>query len=275
MQTAEQVKKTLGLNLEQQCKEPEPDDKWIQFEKERIERYNLEEGNKTDFDCNICKNKGVIAVLSDYGTMVLRECGCMKQRKSIKAAKKSGAWNLMQRHTFDNFIVKTDWQKELKAKAMKYCAQEEKGWLFAGGQTGAGKTHLCTAVFRRFFKSPVNGVYCMWRSEIRKLLGSGFAGFDESENRIEELKTCDVLYIDDLFKTDDNAKPERREIELAFEILNSRYNTEKPTIISSERTLRDIANLNEAIAGRIAERCGENILSIDKDLNKNYRLGEI
>lgn len=276
MPTPQQVRMTLGVELAQQCDDYRISDEMRRFEKEQIDKLNALSGNLGNYTCSKCGDKGYILFQDEEsGTTMARQCECKKMRDSVKAAKKSGAWELMQRCKFENFESDTTWQKEMKQLAASYCKQENKGWFFAGGQTGAGKTHLCTAIFRSFFNKPVNGIYIMWRDEVRRLLNAGFAGALETENRIDELKQCDVLYIDDLFKTDDATRPERREIELAFEILNSRYNTGKITILSSEKTLAEIAGLNQAIAGRIAERCGKYIVKIDKQQEKNYRLGAL
>ena len=48
-------------------------------------------------------------------------------------------------------------------------------------------------------------------------------------------------------------------------------------LISSERTLSDILNIDEATGGRIYERCnfGEYILNIKSDRSYNYRLKKV
>lgn len=272
----QQVKMTHGAEWGQPCDDYYISDEMRKFEKEQIDKLNAVSGNLKEYTCPLCNNKGYIIFQDPKSqTTMAKVCKCQKIRDSIKAAKKSGAWGLMQQYNFDTFKAETPWQQEMKQLAIKYCEQEKKGWFFAGGQTGAGKTHLCTAIFHNFFRSQIKGVYSMWRDEVRRLLNAGFAGAQKAEIRIDELKQCDVLYIDDLFKTDDIARPERKEIELAFEIVNSRYNTGKITIISSEKTLPEIATINQAIAGRIAEKCQKYIVKIEKKQEKNYRLREI
>lgn len=61
---------------------------------------------------------------------------------------------------------------------------------------------------------------------------------------------------------------------VAFEALYSRYINEKLiTIISSEFTLENIMKIDEAVAGRIAEKTGSEkyCLNLPKDSSKNYR----
>lgn len=264
------MKQKLGAAEGLKCEPYIVDRSWDDYEKLKVEAENKRVGTLSDYNCDKCMNRGYTAKLNEYNRMILVPCGCKKTRASIKAAKQSGAWELMQRCNFENFIAKNEWQKTIKQIVMSYTKQ--KGWLFAGGQTGAGKTHLCVAAFKYFFREPVNGIYMRWRNEMRKMLNAGFSGADETEARMRDLRSCDVLYIDDLFKTDDTTKPERREIEMAFEIINERGDRKLPTIISSERTIADIASFNQAIAGRIKENCGKYVIEIEPDVQKNYRL---
>ena len=68
-------------------------------------------------------------------------------------------------------------------------------------------------------------------------------------------KTVEVLYIDDLFKTEQGRNPTTADVNIAFEILNYRYrNPELITIISSERTIQDIVKIDEAVGSRIFEK---------------------
>ena len=99
----------------------------------------------------------------------------------------------------------------------------------------------------------------------------------EYEEKLDFYKNVDVLYIDDLFKTGRSSsevkqRPTQADINLAFEILNARYIRKKITIISSECTISDLIDIDEAIAGRIKQKCGEFCININPDRNKNYRL---
>ena len=97
---------------------------------------------------------------------------------------------------------------------------------------------------------------------------------------MKELKKTDVLYIDDLFKggkgEDGKYKPPTAaDINAAFEIINYRYNNpELVTIISSERTLVELNDIDEAIAGRIAERSKESgyCINLKPDKKRNWRM---
>ena len=44
--------------------------------------------------------------------------------------------------------------------------------VFIGGQVGAGKTHLCTAMVGEFLKRGISAKYMLWRDDALKLKAS-------------------------------------------------------------------------------------------------------
>jgi DNA replication protein DnaC len=188
--------------------------------------------------------------------------------------KRSGLKDIIKDYTFDKFIDTEPWQKAVKAAAMEY-AKHPEGWFFLGGQSGAGKTHLCTAICREFLLAGKQVRYMLWRDDIVKIKGAVTDSVEYS-NAIDKYKRVDVLYIDDLFKTGkaaDNSvqKPTAADINVAFEIINYRYNNPSLlTIISSELTEDELMDIDEAIGGRIYERAKS--ISIAKNRDRNYRI---
>ena len=82
------------------------------------------------------------------------------------------------------------------------------------------------------------------------------------------LKNTGLLFIDDFFR-----KPPT-EVDKAkmFDIINFRYLNNKPCIFSSEKSLPEILNIDEAIGSRIFEMAKKFNVEIGKDMKKNYRL---
>ena len=73
----------------------------------------------------------------------------------------------------------------------------------------------------------------------------------EYKETVDKLIRVPVLYIDDFFK----GTVSDADINLAFQILNGRYNdSKKRTIISTELSMEQIFSRDEAIGGRIFER---------------------
>lgn len=254
----------------------------------KCDTYNETVGdlNEQDgYDCPICKNKGFIAVpaKSEFGVGYWYEenryCKCQKVRSTIRRLNKSGLKNIIKDYTFKSFEAETDWQKAVKEAAVRFVQDEDHSWFFIGGTSGCGKTHICTAIAGYYLKHEKSVKYMLWRDDVVKLKAS-VTDAEEYSRMIEELKKAEVLYIDDLFKTgkSDDGYPQRptaADINIAFEILNYRYNNPKLiTIVSSECMLTDILDIDEAVGGRIAERtspCGYGF-SIKPDRKKNYRL---
>lgn len=262
--------------------EPTSDPKTEQEQEEkRAERFNAAVGSlnaEDGYECKLCLNKGFLvqAIQTELGywTTVSRDCKCAEIRRTIKRMEKSGLKNIIRDYTFSKYDDTEDWQKTIKAAAMEY-AKNPSGWFFIGGQTGAGKTHICTAICREFLLSGKSVKYMLWRDDIVKI--KGCANDAQAYSKlIDEYKRVEVLYIDDLFKTgkgpDGNKQqPTGADVNAAFEILNYRYNDPKlVTIISSECTVNDILDIDEAVGGRIFEKA--KVFSLNRDRKKNYRL---
>ena len=87
---------------------------------------------------------------------------------------------------------------------------------------------------------------------------------------MSELKSVPVLYIDDLFKGAET--PTQGDLNIAFELLNHRYNNDSLyTIISTEKLLDDLIRIDEAIGSRIAERSKGHRIQLKPDPSRNWR----
>lgn len=236
-----------------------------------IEVMNNAQGSLTGYDCPKCKNKGVIYYAKD-GYEFFRDCECMEARRSLRRIERSGLKDALKKCTFESFVTENDFQKEMMFKAGSFIKHFKESWFFIGGQVGCGKTHICTAIVRKFLVGEGrNTRYLQWRDEIPKIKAK--ANSDEYEELLKPWKTVDVLYIDDLFKTEQGKNPTTADVNIAFEILNYRYrNSQLITIISSERTIQEIVGIDEAVGSRIFEKSGNYCINISKDIKKNYRL---
>lgn len=251
-----------------------------EYEQQRCDWANATVGNLNEYDgynCDICKNKGVVYVLQDnpyskYKVMVQKACKCSSVRATLRRAKKSGLNNILSDYTFDKYEVTEDWQRVIKEKAQMFCKDDNAHWFYIGGQTGAGKTHICTAISAYYIKHGKDCRYMLWRDDAVKIKAV-VNDFEKYQELIEPLKKVDVLYIDDYLKVQDGATPTTADINLAFELLNYRLlDKDKITIISSELTMPRALELDEATNGRIYQQAGNYKINIDRDFNKNYRL---
>lgn len=237
---------------------------------ERCNYFNQEQGELEGYDCEECKNRGYVSKVF-RNVIVNVECKCMTTRRNLQRIKNSNLTDLMLRCSFDTYETIYKWQEIVKNKAIEYTQQGER-WFFIGGQVGCGKTHICTAIVNELLKIGKPSKYIIWRDELISLRANIMK--DEEYSRIiNPLKTIEVLYIDDFFKTEKGKTPTTSEINIAFELINYRYNNSKLiTIISSENLLSEIINIDEAVGSRIKERTKEFSLNIGNDINKNYRL---
>lgn len=262
---------------------------------EERERYRADLDNRTPgdlddgVDCPDCLNRGYsMEVRYDeqfqryYSVAV--PCQCRKVRAANRRLQKSGLAEVVRTKTFATYETPETWQRSVRDSAMRFCNAEGDPWFFIGGQSGAGKSHLCTAISGYLLHHGKAVRYMLWRDEIARIN----AVVNEAEQygqMMADLKNAPVLYIDDLFKTgkDDRGNPKQptaAEINRAFEIINHRYNNHLATIISSERTLSELVDIDEAIAGRIAEKSKEGgfCINLRKNPARNWRmrgLGEV
>lgn len=250
-----------------------------EYEQKQVDFYNASKGNLMDIDgynCTLCHNKGDFQYVKD-GYIYTKSCSCMDTRKAIANMKKSGLENIIRDYTFERFDVKDDWQKDIKEKATAYLKDEDSNWFFIGGNPGAGKTHICTAICREFLLQGKRVKYMLWKEESTLLK----AVVNEPQiytSRIEKLKQVDILYIDDFLKplkSKDGSvmPPTTADINLAFEILDYRKNANLRTIISSERFIGEIIGIDEATGSRILEKTkNKYFINIKRDKSRNQRL---
>lgn len=283
---------TIGITLESTFEEQEPKTREERQELERryvekqCETYNNSVGelNKDGYECAECKNRGYIAKVCQnemfgYFYEAHVPCKCQKVRATIKRLEKSGLKNIIRDYTFAKFETSEPWQQALKNAAVKFVQDPNNNFFFVGGQSGSGKTHICTAIAGYYLKHGKNAKYMLWRDDVTRIKAS-ITDSTEYAKAMDELKTVEILYIDDLFKTgkDNNGKvaqPTAADVNIAFEIINYRYNNPNLiTVISSERSIQALTEIDEAIGGRIAERAMQAGygFNIKPDPNKNQRI---
>lgn len=217
--------------------------------------------------CTVCANDKLIpAVDGDYFGFI--PCRCINADVVRQTIAASGLEHEINSKSFATFKAETNFQKNFKARAVDYLREiksNKKYWFYAGGQTGAGKSHICIAIANRFLQNNYRLKYMRWVDELR-LIKSNF-----STGKLQEFKECDVLYIDDLFKGTKN--PSEYDIGIAFELINYRDSNNLITIISSEMTDSELKAVDEAIHGRIKAHATDRfMISIKADSSKNYRI---
>jgi DNA replication protein DnaC len=136
------------------------------------------------------------------------------------------------------------------------------------GQPGSGKTHLLISIANALLDQGIGVLYFPWVEGLNDLKDD----FSKTNEKVEQLKEIDVLFIDDLFKG-------RRtvtdwQLEQLFEIVNYRYLNHLPMLISSEKDIDQICDIDEGIGSRIYQMSKDFTVVLRGEKNLNYRLTE-
>lgn len=173
-------------------------------------------------------------------------------------------------YSFENYQTKNQWQKDILNGAKRFVSDPERLWFYIGGETGAGKTHICTSIVFGLASKGLTSKYISWTNFMALLRND----LNNAGERINIVKKQPILYIDDFFKTGKNFEVEKvrdYDSEIARDILWYRYDKNLPTIISTEVTLQELSRINDALVGRINENAkGYVFQPLGKD--KNWRM---
>lgn len=242
-------------------------------EDSKVRTYNAMEGEDdgTNIRCFECRNKGVIAYYDDEtGRIAFRDCTCRGNRITVRRLKRAGIYDSIKAKRFSTFKTDTPTQQAMKRAASDFVQDDSARCLAFFGQSGCGKTHLCTAAFSSLVRiRGLDGEYFLWNTDARKLKA---ASFDDADGLYDRYKKCKLLYIDDLFKCSKGQSPSDADIRLAFELIDWRYSHNMYTIISSEMAFDRLVETDEAIAGRIKQMAGKYLVCIEPDVSKNFRM---
>ena len=218
--------------------------------------------------CPNCGGLGIVLDVDEQGRKTGRTCVCEIKRRNQARIYRSGLGDMAARYTFEAWQTPEPWQAALLDLCRDY-AQHPCGWLCLAGRPGTGKTHLCAAVCSALMDQGLELRYFLWRegaARIKAIVNDA----QQYKAEVDLLKTVPVLYLDDFFKTG-RGRPTEGDINLAFEIINARYNNASLlTIISSELTASELLTVDEAVGSRIVERTRGHY--VDLSSRPNYRL---
>lgn len=175
-----------------------------------------------------------------------------KQQERIKNNRqKSGFPPKQKKQTFDNFSERQGIRKALsisRAFAERF-PNVTRGILFVGS-CGSGKTHLASAIGNEVLNKGYT-VKFIPAYELYTAVLNTYKSFDESEDEVTEpYKRCKLLIIDDIGTT----PPTDKSKAVLHSIIEYRMNYEKPTILTSNLTLDELADkLDSRTIDRIPE----------------------
>lgn len=232
------------------------------------------------YSCAFCKDTGWIESYSGKYKMA-KQCRCIKESLIDKQWRDFGL-DPTQVKGFNDYNPYDQTTTRAKTIAHNYAFSFEKikdtpanNWIALMGQPGAGKSHLVTAIGEKLIKKNIKVVYMPYALAIMELKGTAkdFSNYEKLYKRYAE---APVLIIDDLFKdkvgngtlTATLNEVDRKHI---YPLLNERYTRNLPTVISTELTPDMLQELDQALCGRILEKCKFNCVVFNNE-NYNYRL---
>ena len=206
----------------------------------------------SNFNCEKCNDLGFIFIVENGYDKAI-ECSCHIEKRIKASLMTSGiSFEEYELKSLDTFKADNEMATLMKDAAIKFLDSDAKGIGYFG-RSGIGKTHICIAICQELTKRKhLAHKYFAYKSEMQKLKANYFDA-EGYERLISRWVNCDVLYIDDLFKfsTDKNGKTRSQDLEIMFDIINTRYLNKSITIFSSEHTVKDIYNIDEALGSRI------------------------
>lgn len=205
------------------------------------------------------------------------ECDCKAKKIALKKAleklKESGISDAFRKKRFDNFEYKHHDEliyAFLKAKsyAEKFdeIRKNQNNSIAFCGQVGSGKTHLASSISNFNLDKNIGVLYMPYRHSITNLK-QYIIDAEKYQNEMNLYKNAEVLFIDDLFK----GKITESDINIMFEIVDYRYFKGLPIVITTEKSMSELINIDEAIGSRLFEMCKDYTVHIT-DPKLNYRL---
>lgn len=230
-----------------------------------------EEKHESRFPCMRCGGSGWIPVVQNGFTKMMRCPECAAKRDIARIVNESGI-NIedYQRFRIENFQIKDDVTRVMKETALRFLKDKpkDKGVGFFG-RSGTGKTHLSIAILMQM---GTRHRYWKYRREIQKIKNAMYRNAEEYERLMQQATDAENLYIDDFLQgAIDDGKIDKQDLQIMFELIDTRYVNRKRTFFSSNSTLEMINAASEPLASRIYEMCAPYLVEIDPKDASNVR----
>jgi len=225
------------------------------------------------YECDKCKDTGFIQVKDECGREVSRKCSCREIRRVRKLLEMSGISREFQKKRLEDFDTRNIPQlANAKNKAVRYLQsfedieRQRRNSIMFYGQPGSGKTHLGTAISSGLMNRGIAVAYMAYRNAVTRIK-QNMTDEERYSEEIGRYMRARVLYIDDLLK----GKVTDADVNIMYEIVNYRYMNYLPMIVSTEKSLEELMEFDEAIASRLIEMSKENRVRMQGE-ELDYRL---
>lgn len=207
-------------------------------------------------ECEICGGAGRVRTPDG----VYRDCVCAVRRRAERRARElrqvSGIHDeVFDRLTFGTFDAKSAVQPHCDMVAIKRAcegyAESPEGWLVLIGPVGTGKSHLAYAIAGDVLRRG-RGVYAANVGAMLSMIRAGYA--DEqgltAEQRLDRLRGVELLVLDDW----GTERATDWAAETLFAVLDTRYLTQRPTVVTTNLPLHKLAEGGDRLASRLVDR---------------------
>ena len=212
----------------------------------------------------------------NYVTNTAIVCECVNKEISIVQFKKSGINVNDKDKSFNTFKVWNEASKNLKNTGIAYYTNYDKikntskNSILLAGNPGSGKTHILIALSNNFISNRSIKIIYMNYREAMTSIKQNMLDKEIYYREIRKYQEAELLFIDDLFK----GKITEADINIMFEIINHRYINRLPLMISTEKTIEELLNIDEGTSSRIYEMCKDYLVEV-KGTENNFRLKEV
>jgi len=224
--------------------------------------------------CEKCKGTTWIFYTKD-GLEMAKPCDCREKVIALNRLASSGISEEDSKKGFNGFetfnepaLIGAKNTAVTYFQNFKNIEGERNNSIMLCGSSGRGKTTLGLAIANNLINSGVGVRYMPYRDVVTSLKQQ--IGSDNKytyNEHMYKLKNARVLFIDDLLK----GKITDSDVNIMYEIINYRYLQRKAVIISTEKTIEQLLEFDEAIGSRLIEMSKGYIVTFDSSI-PNYRL---
>jgi DNA replication protein DnaC len=131
-------------------------------------------------------------------------------------------------------------------------AKNPEGWLVFMGETGCGKTHLASAIVNYRYEMGKPALFVVVPDFLDHLRSAFNPDSKVSYDQLfESVKTAPLLVLDDFGEQSSNPWVKEK----LYQLINYRYNSRLPTVITTRLTLDDIVEkIDPSISSRLVDR---------------------
>ncbi|HBK85074.1 MAG TPA: hypothetical protein DDZ53_03480 [Firmicutes bacterium] len=231
------------------------------------------------WDCQLCQDTGIF-----QGQM----CNCERQRLLESRFRGAHLPTRLREQTFDQFSL--DWysaarktplgnsEREQAAAVLHVCQAfvaavmenpRDASGIFLTGQSGLGKTFLCSAICHSLAANNIVPLYIVFSDLISDMRAS-FQHDSGDADLLAMAREAPVLILDDLGAE----HVTEYAISRLFDIINYRRNERLPMVISSNLTLAEVERIySQRVFSRVIEACQPALLYGTDIRSQQRRLG--